>query len=285
MRKGINYWSFPGGTSNADVIRGAARHGFEGAELCLAEDGDLSIASTDAEIAELRRLADENGVEIISVVSMLQLQHNLVSDDPAQRRTARDATRRQLAVAHELGAGAILVVPGYVGVDFVPGATPVRYDDAYQRALEEITGLSASAAEADVVIGVENVWNRFLTSPLEMRDFLDAVGSAHVGSYFDIGNALSQGYPEHWVRILGERIVRVHVKDYRANPGGLTGFVDLLSGDVDFGAVFAELDAIGYDGWCSAEVTPYRRLWDQGLANASASLDSILALHKESSTR
>lgn len=285
MRKGINYWSFPPGTSNAEVIRGAARHGFAGAELCLDEDGDLSVASTGAQLAQLREIAEDAAVDIVSVVSMLQLQHNLVSDDAVVRQKAKDATRRQLEVAHELGAGAILVVPGYVGVDFIPGATPVQYDDAYQRAIEGLTELSSFAVEADVVIGVENVWNRFLTSPLEMRDFLDAIGSTHVGSYFDIGNALSQGYPEQWVRILGERIVRVHVKDYRTNPGGLTGFVDLLSGDVDFGAVFAELDAIGYDGWCSAEVTPYRRLAEQGLANASASLDSILALHTESSTR
>jgi L-ribulose-5-phosphate 3-epimerase len=285
MRKGINYWSFPSGTSNADVIRGAARHGFEGAELCLAEDGDLSTVSTAAQIADLRRLAEDNSVEIASVVSMLQMQYNLVSGEASVRQKAKDATKRQLDVAHELGAGAVLVVPGYVGVDFIPGATPVRYDEAYERALEGVTELSLPAAAANVVIGIENVWNRFLTSPLEMRGFLDAVGSDHVGSYFDIGNALSQGYPEHWVRILGHRIVRVHVKDYRSNPGGLNAFVDLLSGDVDFAAVFAEFDAIGYDGWCSAEVTPYRRLEEQGLANASASMDSILALHKESSTR
>lgn len=277
MKKGVNYWSFPAGTSNAQILRSAARHGFAGAELGMGADGDLNAASTPTELAALRDLAGDLGIDIVSVVSMAAMVDNLVADDRSLRARGLVATQRQIELAHELGAGAVLVVPGYVGVDFIANAKPVAYEAAYDRALAAVAELAATATAAGVVIGIENVWNRFLTSPLEMRGFLDAVGSPAVGAYFDIGNTLATGYPQDWVRALGSRIVRVHAKDYRMVPGGLSGFVDLLSGDVDFPAVTAALAEVGYDGWISAEVTPYRDFPDQAIANASASLDRILA--------
>ncbi|MCK5000324.1 MAG: sugar phosphate isomerase/epimerase, partial [Anaerohalosphaera sp.] len=101
------------------------------------------------------------------------------------------------------------------------------------------------------------VWNKFLLSPLEMRDFIDSFGSDMVGSYFDAGNVLLTGYPEHWISILGSRIKRVHVKDFK-NVGTVEGFVDMLEGDVDFKAVRTALEAIKYDGYITAEMLPYQ---------------------------
>ncbi len=108
-----------------------------------------------------------------------------------------------------------------------------------------------------VVIAIENVWNKFLLSPLEMRDFIDSFKSNAVGAYFDVGNVLLIGYPEQWIRILGHRIKRVHVKDFKRSVGTVEGFVDLLEGDVDFTAVKEALADIGYDGYLTAELLPF----------------------------
>ena len=134
------------------------------------------------------------------------------------------------------------------------------------------------AAENNIVIGIENVWNKFLLSPLEYRDFIDQVGSPNVGSYFDVGNVLLTGYPEQWIRILGSRIKKVHFKDYRINPGGINAFVDLLAGDVDYPAVMRALRDIDYNDYCTAEMIPnYKHHTTQTIFNASASMDRILS--------
>lgn len=276
MKKGINYWSFAEGTTASQAIDLAAAAGFSGLEFCLAEAGDVALDSSDAELARVRQRAADAGVELPSLASWLVWENNLVSDDAAVRGRAREIIRRQIDVAHALGAGTVLVVPGYVGVDFVSPSEVVAYDAAWDRALEAISELAIHAEQAEVRIGVENVWNKFLLSPLEMRAFVDSVGHPSVGVYFDIGNALLTGYPEQWIRILGERIVAVHVKDYRRSPGGFDSFVDLLAGEVDFPAVNRALLDTGYAGYVSAEMMPpYRFHTDQLIHNTSASMDRI----------
>jgi hexulose-6-phosphate isomerase len=108
-----------------------------------------------------------------------------------------------------------------------------------------------------VAICIENVWNKFLLSPLEMRDFIDSFNSQMIGAYFDVGNVLLMGYPDQWIRILGKRIKRVHVKDFKLSVGTAEGFVDLLEGDVDFEAVKKALADVGYDGYVTAELLPF----------------------------
>jgi hexulose-6-phosphate isomerase len=103
------------------------------------------------------------------------------------------------------------------------------------------------------------------------------VGHPFVQSYFDVGNVLRSGYPEHWIRVLGSRIRKVHFKDYKADVGTLAGFVELLSGDVDYPAVMAALREVGYDGWCIAEIAP-RHLWPESVLSAtSQAMDLIFA--------
>ncbi len=276
MRKGVNYWSFPEGTTASQAIELATRAGFQGLEFCLAEHGDIALDSSDGQLAEVRTRAADAGLELPSLASWLVWENNLVSDSAAVRTRARDIIRRQIDVAHALNAKSVLVVPGYVGVDFVQPSEVVAYDAAWDRALSAISELASHAQQSGVRIGVENVWNKFLLSPLEMRAFIDEVAHPSVGVYFDIGNALLSGYPEQWIRILGERIVACHVKDYRRSPGGFHSFVDLLAGDVDFPAVNRALQDIGYEGWISAEMMPpYRFHSEQLLHNTSASMDRI----------
>ena len=121
------------------------------------------------------------------------------------------------------------------------------------------------------------MWNKFLLSPMEMADFIDKVGSDYVGSYFDVGNVVYIGHPEHWIKILGKRIKKVHLKDYRKEAGGLCGFVDLLSGDVNWKNVTDKLGEIGYDGWVTAEMLPPYTFYPETIVyNTSNAMDKIL---------
>ncbi|RKY67851.1 MAG: sugar phosphate isomerase/epimerase, partial [Candidatus Latescibacterota bacterium] len=137
--------------------------------------------------------------------------------------------------------------------------------------------LAPVAEQLKVAVCVENVWNKFLLSPLEMRDFVDAVDSEYVGVYFDVGNVIPMGYPEHWIQILGKRIKRVHFKDFRRNVGTLDGFVDLLEGDVNWPEVMAALRRIGYNSYATAEmIPPYTHHPEALVCNTSRSMDYIL---------
>ncbi|MGO1849551.1 sugar phosphate isomerase/epimerase family protein [Microbacterium sp.] len=276
MKKGINYWSFAPETTTAAAIALAKDAGFRGLEFCLAETGEVSLESSEQELVDVRQRAEDAGISLPSLASWLVWENNLVSDDPRVRQRARDIVREQIDTAHTLGSETVLVVPGYVGVDFVADSVPVDYLAAYDRAQEAVASFADHARGTGVNIGVENVWNKFLLSPLEMRRFIDEIDDPLVGVYFDIGNALLNGYPQQWIRILGARIFKVHVKDYRRSPGGFDSFVDLLAGDVDFPEVAAALTEIGYSSFCTAEMMPtYRHHTEQMAYNASGAMDRI----------
>jgi len=276
MKKGISIWSFaePDLRKCFELAKDA---GFDGVEVALDENGPVSMQSTKEDILAVKEMAREVGVELYSVASGLYWTYNYTSENEDNRKKAKEITKKQLQVASWLGCDTILVVPGAVNVAFEPGSEIVEYDVAYERALSALKELAPVAEELKVSIGVENVWNKFLLSPMEMRDFIDAVGSPYVGSYFDVGNVLFCGYPEHWVKILGSRIKKVHFKDYRRNVGSLDGFVDLLAGDVDYKSVKAALDKIGYDNWVTAEMLPpYAQYPETIIYNTSNAMDKIL---------
>ncbi|WP_276356227.1 sugar phosphate isomerase/epimerase family protein [Cohnella caldifontis] len=277
MKKGISIWSFREGTPIADCIRLAKAAGFDGIELSLNEEGELGLDATERELRDILARLEEAQLDIAGLATGLYWAYPMTSGSAATREKAMDVCKKQLEFASILGVDAILVIPGAVGVDFIPGSEVVDYEYAYDRALEAISKLAPFAQQASVSIGIENVWNKFLLSPLEMRAFLDAVGSDYVGAYFDVGNTVANGYPEHWIRILGHRIKKVHFKDYRRQAGGLHGFVDLLAGDVDYPAVMEALAAAGYDNYVTAEmIPPYTHYSEQIILNTSAAMDAIL---------
>ncbi len=230
------------------------RAGFEAIELNLDEDGELGLRTGDEDARTLGRAVEEAGLRVGGLATGLYWRYSPTSDDAATRHKAADIARRQLSLAHALGAGAILVVPGGVGEPM--GGPLVRYDVAYERAREFVVALAPQAASAGVDLAIENVWNKLLLSPLEMRQFVDEAASERVGVYFDVGNVLLYGYPEHWIDILGPRIRRVHLKAFRRAVGTLDGFVDIGAGDVDWEAVGGALRRSGYDGPLTAEVFP-----------------------------
>lgn len=234
----------------------AAEAGFEGFEIDLSEDGPVHLKSSSTELSAIKKLVRQYGLHLSGLATGLYWGANPASGDPQVAKRAATILERQVQAATDLGVDTILVVPGSVGVDFIPGGEVVPYDLAYERAVQFIDQALPSAEKAGVTIGIENVWNKFLLSPLEFARFLDSFGSKSIGAYFDVGNALATGYPEHWIKILGARIKRVHFKDYRRNVGSVDGFVDLLSGDVNWPEVMRSLRAIPYDGWCAAEMIP-----------------------------
>jgi len=276
MKKGISIWSFAPAPLR-DCFALAKKAGFDGVELSLDETGEVSLESTKADILKVKAAAEEAGIELYSVASGLYWSYNYTSDDPAVREKAKNITRKHLQVAAWLGCDTILVVPGAVSVSFAPDLGVVDYDVAYARAQEALKELAPEAEKLGVKIGVENVWNNFLLSPLEMKQFIDSIGSKFVGSYFDVGNVVYSGYPEQWIKILGSRIFKVHFKDYRKSVGGLDGFVDILSGDVDYPAVMEAFKAVGYDNWVTGEmIPPYKFYPETILFNTSNAMDKII---------
>ncbi len=276
MIKSINAWSFPSSMKFADCLKLAKDAGFEAIEPSFDEAGPLSLASSAEDILSIRKAAEEAGLKISSLATGLYWKYPFTSSDSAIRDKSLHIARKQIEAAVLLGTDAILVVPGAVGVDFIAGAEVVDYDIAYDRALDAVKNLAPYAEAAKVYIGVENVWNKFLLSPLEMRDFIDKAGSPYIGAYFDVGNVIYSGYPEHWIKVLGSRIKRVHFKDYLRGAAGLSGFVDLLSGSVDYVKVMAALEKSGYNSYVTAEVSPYWQYPEQKVFNTSAAIDRIL---------
>ncbi len=261
MKISASYWIFDGGLDGSLPISSAmeqtSKLGFEAIELGIASQGVLTHNTTQAECEEIVREAEKHGLEISGVASGESWTTSPTANDEDVRKKIIDFTQKALQVTQWLGTDAYLFVPGAVEVFFLPEAEVIPYDVCYQRASEAISQLVPVAEKLGVAIAVENVWNKFLLSPLEMREFIDNFNTSQVGVYFDVGNVLLSGYPDQWIRILGSRIKRVHIKDFKRSVGNADGFVDLLDGDVDFEAVKQALSEINYDGYVTAEMIPF----------------------------
>ncbi len=262
MKKGINYWAFPASDAGVplaleEAFSYAASLGFEVFEPTVDGPGSpLSLETTRREAESLRVSAEKAGIEIATVASGLAWGCSPTDPDPAVRKQAVENSAKVMEIASWLGAETILYLPGMVSAPFIPDFTPQQYDDVDARAREAVSRLLDTAEKLGIRMGVENVWNRYLLSPLEMREFIDSFQSEYVGSYFDVGNTMLYGHPEHWIRILGDRIFAVHMKDFRREVGSLNGFVDLLAGDVCFPEVMKTFREIGYSGVYVAEYVP-----------------------------
>jgi len=281
MKKSISYWSFPGGLDGskpvAEAFVEAKKAGFEAMEVCLSVTGDVSLESSDADLARVKRAAADVGIGIAGVACGLYWNWSLTSDDAATRAKAMEISRKLLAAANALGTDAVLIVPGAVDVPWDPSIPVVEYSDAHKRAADAIGALEPDAKTAGVTICVENVWNKLLLGPMEMAEFVDQFKSPWVAAYFDVGNCVFIGYPEQWIRVLGRRIKRVHFKDFRRSVGTAGGFVDLLAGDVEWPEVIRALKEVGYDGPVTAEMIPgYKYHPEVLIENTSRAMDAIL---------
>jgi L-ribulose-5-phosphate 3-epimerase len=261
MKKGISYWAFAPESDGKPIdplkaMRRAKELGFECFELTVEPEGVISLKTTKEDAIRVRKEADALGMELRTLASGIAWGQSPTDPDTRVRSQAVASYARMLEICSWLGVHTLLYLPGMVSAVFVPQLPPQPYRKVDQLAKEAIRALLPSAEKHNVHLAVENVWNRFLLSPVEMRDFIDSFGSRYVSSYFDVGNVMLYGHPEDWINTLGKRITAVHMKDFRVNVGNLNGFVDLLSGDVDFHRVMQAFRDIAYSGPYTAEIVP-----------------------------
>jgi len=247
MFASINAWTLSKDLSAEQIAQTVKQAGFDAVELTVDESGLLTPDSTEQSCRQVAETFKSAGVKIASLATGLFWKFNYADPDPAVRQRAEDLTLHMLDMAAWLGTDAILVVPAVVGRWNSPSPT-VRYADALARTTEALHRLAGEAESRGVCIALENVWNRFLLSPVEFADLIDRANSPYVGAYLDVGNVMAFGYPEDWIATLGKRIVRIHIKDYDLSQPGAAGFCPLGAGSVNWQAVVAALKEVGYDG-------------------------------------
>jgi L-ribulose-5-phosphate 3-epimerase len=263
LKKGIMWGNIGVGQTIMEKFLAAKEAGFDGVEV-------MSHLNRD----EVLRARDATGLIIPSVCGELHWKYPLSDPDPAVREQGLAALKLSLEDAAAYGADTVLLVPGRVN-------ETVSYDDCWNRTVEELKKALPVAINLKVKIALENVWNNFLISPMEAASFVDQFKSPYVGFYFDCGNVLVYGWPEQWIKILGRRLAKVHIKEFSRKiaekQGKGAGFgVKLLEGDVNWSAVMKALDDIGYSGWTTVEQsggdTP------EGLKDLCSRLTSIQSL-------
>jgi hexulose-6-phosphate isomerase len=279
--KSINYWSFPGGLEGTlsidDALNLAKEYGFEAIELGVADAGALTLDATEGECKQIRAKAEGMGLSLASLASGLYWDRSLGDCDEAKRAKAKDDLEKMILIATWLGARTLLTIPGAVEVFFLPERPIYPYQDVLKYATEGLRAVLPTAADHQVRLGIENVWNKFLLSPAEMAWFIDQFDSPWIGAYVDVGNMLPYGYPEQWLRLLGKRVVGIHFKDFRKSVGTVDGFVDLLEGDVNWPEVMNAIAEIGYEGPIPAEMIPgYKHHPMVRVANTTRAMDAIL---------
>ncbi len=242
LKKGIMWGGIGIGKTIMEKFQAAKEAGFDGVEPMSHLDRKEVLAAKDA-----------TGLAIPSVCGELHWKYLLSDPDPKIRELGVEALKVTLEDASIYGADTILLVPGKV-------TDTVSYDQCWNRCIEEIRKVIPLAEKLKVKIALENVWNNFLISPMEAASYVDLFKSPYVGFYFDCGNIMAYGWPEQWIKILGNRLAKVHIKDYSRKiadkQGKGAGFgVKLLEGDVNWAAVMKSLDDIGYNGWTTVEMS------------------------------
>lgn len=229
----------PGRIPVLDRFQMARDAGFEAIECPTTPDA----AAAEEILAASRKTA----LPIHSVMNSEHWRSPLSSADPAVVEKSLEGMRTSLRNAKLWGADTVLLVPAVVNPE-------TSYAQAWERSQREIRKLIPLAAEVKVIIGLEEVWNKFLLSPLEFARYVDDFASPWIRAYFDIGNVAIQGYPQDWIRTLGKRIVKLHFKDFSFKKR-VAEFTPLLEGEIDWRAVHAALADIGYQGTATVELS------------------------------
>ena len=277
MIKGISYLSFENGLSNNESIESALiqtqSNGFEALELSVSNEGVINTNLSESECSAIRQKINDSGVFVDSIATGMSWGISPTSDDAGVRKNSIKLHQDAIRVASHLDCKALLFVPGVVKSPISPEI--VRYDRALDRLREAINQMLPIAEELDVDLCMENVWNGFFYSPIELRDFVDSFESDKLGVYLDIGNLIGyQQYPPHWIELLNSRIKRVQIKDFQENFDwtGSFSFCDLGAGDVPWKETVSALKSIQYKSTIIAEMLP----WDETiLSRTSVAMDQI----------
>jgi L-ribulose-5-phosphate 3-epimerase len=238
IKKGLVFDMLPEKLSYGDRFKLARDVGFEVVQVPTEPD----VAKAE----EIKKAADSAAIRIDSVMNMDHWKYPLSSSDRAAVEKSLAGMRTSLHNAKLWGADVVLLVPAVVDAK-------TSYHDAWARSQKEIRSLIPLAEELKVVIGIEEVWNKFLLSPLEMAKYIDEFQSPWIKAWFDVGNVVLYGYPQDWIHTLGKRIVKVHLKDFKRKEDGYA-WVNLGDGDVDWSAVRQAFADVGYSGSVIAEL-------------------------------
>ena len=276
MKKGLHLGALGTAMPWESALAAIRAWGYDGVELILSPHGRLTLDSSDREILRMARELQNAGLSVVGVTNALLWHMPLTSDCSKRRAAGLRSLIRQAEICSLLGTDAALVIPGYTDTIFVPQAESIPLPTALSRAFEGISAALPAAQQLQVRLLIENVWNGFLLTPLQMRSFIDQFHSPAVGQYMDVGNILRDGDPAVWADVLGRRIGRVHVKDFRQSIGTMEGFCDLLTGDADYPCVMQSLRRIGYDGFLTVEL--HHETGSAACQRASQALDRILQM-------
>lgn len=244
IKRAVEFNMLPEKLSIAERMQLARDAGFEQVECPTTPD------PKDAE--EMKRAAANAGLRIHSVMNMGHWKYPLSSSDPAVVQKSLDGVRTSIQNAHSWRADTVLLVPGVVDANN-------SYGGVYTRSQESLRKLLPMAEESRVILAIEEVWNKFLLSPLEFARYIDSFNSPWVRAYFDVGNVVLYGYPQDWIHTLGKRIVKLHIKDFsfREDPftkNHVAAWVPLLEGDIQWHTVYDALREIGYEGSATVEL-------------------------------
>ena len=241
MKKAVYVSMLPKELGYRERFQLALDAGFEGIEI--GTIGDPKVAE------EIRDAAAKTGLKIHSVMNADHWKYPLSSADPAVVSKSVAGMETSLKNAKLWGCDSVLLVPAVANPE-------TSYQDAWTRSQKVVKErILPLAQELKVVIGMEEVWNKFLLSPLEMARYVDEFASPYVKAYLDVGNMLFYGYPQDWIRTLGKRIHRVHIKDFRFDhKTDKIEWKNLGEGDVDWVEVRKAFNEVGYDGWVTTEI-------------------------------
>ncbi len=254
MRIGLNAWTIGGWRLNLPrgfegVIESASTLGYDGVELVYDDSNYAPDKISKKDRRHLLEMASSYNISIPSIATAVFWRYSLASHDERERNIALELLKKGIELAADLESETLLVVPAVAK----PG---IGYRETYNYALSSTVRASRWAEDYGVKIGLENVWNRFLYDPTIYRRFIQDVGSDAVGLYFDVGNVLELAPFEHWLEVLGDRIVMVHAKDYDMNSRGPGGFRLIGHGSVDWCGFVKSLKSVGYDGFINIETPP-----------------------------
>lgn len=279
----ISYWTiggFEGAKPPEQALAEAKKMGYTGVELTF-DGGEFGPGVTEGRCKAIRAAAKGMGMKVESLAAGAYWVNRFSDERPSRRKKAIAFTKEYLQVAKWVGAKVVLVIPGAVAVPWDPDEPVVPYKAAWKNATAALRQVLPAAKKLGVTLALENVWGWFLGDPIAMKAFVDQFNTRRVGVYFDVANCLINGYPEHWIEILGRRIAAVHFKNFTREDcgGGLHGFGDdLLEGDVNWKAVVKALKQVKYAGPVTAEMLPFSRLPDMVLPDMDLARDTAKKL-------
>lgn len=242
IHKAVLISMLPKELSYTDRFALARKAGFEAVEM--------QTISKQEEAAEIREAATKAGIRIHSVMNSDHWRLPISSADPDVVKRSVQGMETSLRNAKLWGADAVLLVPAVVD-------PKTSYRDAYTRSQRVIREqILPIAKDLNVVVAVEEVWNKFLLSPLEFARYVDEFESPLVKAYFDVGNIVFYAYPQDWIRTLGPRIAKVHLKDFALDrKNGTFTWKNVGEGEIDWIEVRKALGEVNYNGFVTTEVS------------------------------